>query len=83
MALRASILERVSTPVCWPWCSETAGSNVAGLTKTLSEWTQEIVRMWRCTRNNDITAGFHRKMKLWSWRPQGESTAQDAKTDTK
>jgi transposase len=36
------------------------------LAKTLSDWTQEIVRMWRFTRNNGITEGFHRKMKLWS-----------------
>ena len=36
------------------------------LAKTLTDWTHEIVRMWRFTRNNGITEGFHRKMKLWS-----------------
>src|SRR5580692_9289005 len=36
------------------------------LGKSLSEWTEEIVRMWRFTKNNGITEGFHRKMKLWS-----------------
>jgi len=34
------------------------------LAKTLSDWTEEIVRMWRFTRNNAVTEGFHRKMKL-------------------
>ena len=34
------------------------------LSKTLHDWTEEIVRMWRFTRSNGITEGFHRKMKL-------------------
>ncbi len=46
---------------------EAAGS----LAKTLSEWTEEIVRMWRFTRNNGITEGFHRKMKLIQRRAYG------------
>jgi transposase len=41
------------------------------LAKTLSDWTQEIVRMWRFTRNNGITEGFHRKMKLIQRRAYG------------
>ena len=41
------------------------------LAKSLSEWTQEIVRMWRFTRNNGITEGFHRKMKLIQRRAYG------------
>ena len=41
------------------------------LAKTLSEWTEEIVRMWRFTRNNGITEGFHRKMKLIQRRAYG------------
>jgi transposase len=31
---------------------------------TLSAWSQEIVAMWRFTRNNGITEGFHNKMEL-------------------
>ncbi len=27
-------------------------------------WKEEIARMWRFTRNNGLTEGFHRKMKL-------------------
>jgi transposase len=41
------------------------------LAKTLRDWTQEIVRMWRFTRNNGITEGFHRKMKLIQRRAYG------------
>ena len=49
------------------------------LAKTLSDWTQEIVRMWRFTRNNGITEGFHRKMKLSS---KGEPMASDPSPTT-
>jgi transposase len=41
------------------------------LAKSLADWTQEIVRMWRFTRNNGITEGFHRKMKLIQRRAYG------------
>jgi transposase len=31
---------------------------------TLFSWSQEIARMWRFTRNNAITEGFHTKMEV-------------------
>lgn len=34
------------------------------LGNTLGEWSEEIGRMWRFTRNNGITEGFHNKMEL-------------------
>jgi transposase len=34
------------------------------LGQTLQAWSQEIVAMWRFTRNNGITEGFHPKMEL-------------------
>jgi transposase len=34
------------------------------LADTFENWKEEIARMWRFTRNNGITEGFHRKMKL-------------------
>ena len=34
------------------------------LAKTLHSWRGEIAAMWRFTKNNGITEGFHRKMKL-------------------
>jgi transposase len=33
------------------------------LGNTLKEWSEEIGRMWRFTRNNGITEGFHNKME--------------------
>lgn len=41
------------------------------LGNTLEEWQEEIVRMWRFTKNNGITEGFHRKMKLIQRRAYG------------
>jgi transposase len=36
---------------------------LATLGKTLHEWQDEVVRMWRFSKSNGITEGFHRKMK--------------------
>lgn len=41
------------------------------LGKTLNQWKEEVVRMWRFTKNNGITEGFHRKMKLIQRRAYG------------
>ncbi len=41
------------------------------LGKTLWLWCDEIVRMGRFTKNNGITEGFHRKMKLIQRRAYG------------
>jgi transposase len=41
------------------------------LGKTLFKWRDEVVRMWRFTKNNGITEGFHRKMKLIQRRAYG------------
>jgi transposase len=44
---------------------------LATLGKTLYQWREEIVRMWRFTKSNGITEGFHRKMKLIQRRAYG------------
>ncbi|WP_411845078.1 ISL3 family transposase [Roseibacillus persicicus] len=41
------------------------------LARTLSNWLEPIACMWRFTRNNGITEGFHRKMKLIQRRAYG------------
>ena len=41
------------------------------LAETISEWFTPIIRMWRYTKNNGITEGFHRKMKLIQRRAYG------------
>ena len=34
------------------------------LGKTIENWSEETARMFRFTKSNGITEGFHRKMKL-------------------
>jgi len=41
------------------------------LGQSLDDWKEEIARMWRFTKNNGITEGFHRKMKLIQRRAYG------------
>lgn len=41
------------------------------LGKTLYTWREEIARMFRFSKNNGITEGFHRKMKLIQRRAYG------------
>ena len=44
---------------------------LATLARTLRDWSEEIACMWRFTKNNGITEGFHRKMKLIQRRAYG------------
>jgi transposase len=39
-------------------------AQLAQLGQTLSSWSAEIATMWRFTRNNGITEGFHTKMEV-------------------
>jgi transposase len=41
------------------------------LGQTLDSWKEEIARMWRFTKNNSITEGFHTKMEMISRRAYG------------
>lgn len=41
------------------------------LGETLHSWSKEIVAMWRFTRNNGITEGFHNKMETISRQAYG------------
>lgn len=41
------------------------------LAETLQSWSQEIGRMWRFSRNNGITEGFHNKMETISRQAYG------------
>ena len=38
---------------------------------TIRKWLSPIIRMWRYSKNNGITEGFHRKMKLIQRRAYG------------
>jgi transposase len=39
--------------------------------ETMKSWIEPIVRMWRFTKNNGITEGFHTKMEMISRRAYG------------
>ena len=47
------------------------------LGETLTSWQDEIVRMWRFTKNNGITEGFHNKMEMISRRAFGYRNFQN------
>lgn len=46
-------------------------SPARGLAQTLRSWLEPIVRMWRFTKSNGITEGFHTKMEMISRRAYG------------
>ena len=41
------------------------------LGKTLSSWLQPIIAMWRFSKTNGITEGFHNKMEMMTRRAYG------------
>jgi transposase len=43
---------------------------------TLNCWSEEVVAMWRFTRNNGITEGFHNKMELITGKPMASATSK-------
>jgi transposase len=45
------------------------------LGNTLHAWREEIATMWRFTRNNGITEGFHTKMEVYKGRLTGSGTS--------
>jgi len=46
-------------------------SPAKALAATLRSWLEPIVRMWRFTKSNGITEGFHTKMEMLSRRAYG------------
>ena len=46
-------------------------AHLVTLGDTLQSWSEEIVRMWRFTRSNGITEGFHNKMETLSRQAYG------------
>jgi transposase len=50
-------------------------SPLRGLAKTLTSWLEPIVVMWRFSKSNGITEGFHNKMEMISRRAFGGSSS--------
>ncbi len=48
-----------------------SNSHFKALHRTMRQWYEPIIRMWRFSLNNGITEGFHRKMKLIQRRAYG------------
>ena len=48
-----------------------ANSPAKTLANTLTSWIEPIVRMWRFSKSNGITEGFHTKMEMMSRRAYG------------
>lgn len=46
-------------------------SPARALAATLTSWPEPIVRIWRFSRSNGITEGFHTKMEMLSRRAYG------------
>ena len=46
-------------------------SPLNGLAKTISAWMEPILAMWRYSKNNGMTEGFHTKMEMLSRRAYG------------
>ena len=55
-------------------------SPASALAKTLKSWLEPIVRMWRFTKSNGITEGFHTKMEMTSRRAYGFRNFQNYRT---
>ncbi len=50
---------------------ESPMEHLSSLGRTLENWSEEIVCMWRFTKTNSITEGFHNKMEMISRRAFG------------
>ena len=50
---------------------QSAFKALTSLDRTLIAWKDEVARMWRFSKSNGITEGFHRKMKLIQRRAYG------------
>jgi transposase len=63
--LAAALLELISE------LRQSAFAPLITLAQTLQAWSEPLAAMWRFTKNNGITEGFHRKMKLIQRRAYG------------
>lgn len=52
-------------------CLESSFEPIKTFGSTLKSWLEPIARMWRFTKNNGITEGFHTKMEMISRRAFG------------
>ncbi|WP_372798003.1 ISL3 family transposase [Litorivivens sp.] len=62
---------KAKLPAFMALINQLAASPLKALAATLKSWLQPIVAMWRFTKSNGITEGFHNKMEMMSRRAYG------------
>ena len=62
---------RAKLPKLFDLLEQLRDSPLRVLAKTLTSWLEPIVAMWRFSKNNGITEGFHNKMEMISRRAYG------------
>ncbi|MDF1691380.1 MAG: transposase [Zhongshania sp.] len=61
----------IKLPVFMRLLDELAESPLRALANTLRSWLKPIVAMWRFSKSNGITEGFHNKMEMMTRRAYG------------
>ncbi|WP_200843014.1 transposase, partial [Zhongshania aliphaticivorans] len=62
---------KAKLPAFMALIEELGASPLHTLARTLRSWLQPIVAMWRFSKSNGITEGFHNKMEMMSRRAYG------------
>ena len=62
---------KVKLPAYLKLLEELKDSPLRTLAKTLESWMEPIIAMWRFSKNNGMTEGFHNKMEMMSRRAYG------------
>ena len=62
---------RAKLPQLFKLLEQLRESPLRVLAKTLTSWLEPIVAMWRFSKSNGITEGFHNKMEMISRRAYG------------
>lgn len=62
---------KVKLPAYLKLLEELKDSPLRTLAKTLESWMEPIIAMWRFSKSNGITEGFHNKMEMMSRRAYG------------
>ncbi len=62
---------RKKIPQLFELLDQLRDSPLRALAKTLTRWLESIVAMWRFSKTNSITEGFHTKMEMISRRAYG------------
>ena len=62
---------RVKLPRYLEMLEQLQDSPLRSLAKTLTSWMEPIIAMWRFSKTNGITEGFHNKMEMMSRRAYG------------